>query len=357
MSTQATTPNGVATNSNTQSASPILHTEDDAADAFLSNWSDEDNESSSQASAEIEEEEQESDEPEQGEQDEDEAEDAVEESEESEEDPQEDSEDTEEDKDEAKESKDAKKVLEDDAVVKLKVDDQELEVSVKDLKRLYGQEAALTRKSQEVATKRKEVEGAGVELAAVLDRMYKKAEERYKPYAEIDMLVASKSLDADTFAALRKEAQAAYEDFRFISEEAKGFIAKAEQNKQRMLQEAAKEAVKVLKQDIPNWSSQLYDSIRDYAITNGMDAEVVNNMVDPVAIKLLHKARLYDESKKIATKKKVIAPKKVIKSTNAVTTADTKNERVAKAQQRVRSNGGGTDDVANLFLSRWASDE
>lgn len=355
MAIQSTTNNGVDTFSNNEAA-PL--TEDDAAAAFLSKWSDEDNKSSSQTSAEIEEEEEQSDDPEHGEQDADEAEQDVEESEDAEEDPQEaDEESTDESEDSPKQDDNKKKsILEDEAVVKLKVDDQELEVSVKDLKRLYGQEAALTRKGQEVSAKRKEVESAGVEVAAVLDRMFKKAEERWKPYTEIDMLVASKQLDADTFAALRKEAQAAYEDYRFISEEAKGFITKAEQNKQRVLQQAAQEAVKVLKQDIPTWSSSLYDSIREYAISIGMDADVVNNLVDPVAIKALHKARLYDESKKIATKKKVVAPKKVIKSTNTLTASDSRNERVIKAKKQVMSSGT-VDDATSLFMARWESDD
>src|SRR5262249_47659052 len=48
-----------------------------------------------------------------------------------------------------------RKYAEEDAYAKVKVGDQELEVSVKDLKRLHGQEAALTRRSQEVAAERK----------------------------------------------------------------------------------------------------------------------------------------------------------------------------------------------------------
>ena len=46
----------------------------------------------------------------------------------------------------------------DTAKVKVTVDGEEKTVSVKDLKRLFGQEASLTRKSQEVAAKRKEAE-------------------------------------------------------------------------------------------------------------------------------------------------------------------------------------------------------
>src|SRR6266403_5098092 len=48
----------------------------------------------------------------------------------------------------------------DDTYVKVKIGDEEHEVPVSQLKRLYGQETALTQRSQEVATQRKSVETA-----------------------------------------------------------------------------------------------------------------------------------------------------------------------------------------------------
>lgn len=349
MNTKATTPMGVAAQD--IEAAPQTLTEDDAAAAFLSKWSEEDPEKASEAP---EEDEQPKDTP--AEEPEGEAEEAVEIEEESEEDPQEDSEEETETEDEEDESEEPKKVLDDEAVVKVKVDGEELEVSVKDLKRLYGQEAALTRKSQEAAAKRKEAEATAMKASAALQKMYEKAAAKWEPYSKIDYLVAQKQLDAEAFAALRAEAQAAYEDFRFISEEADAFVKQTQAQQQTQLQEAAKEAVKVLREAIPNWSSTLYDQIREYAVSTGMDAEVVNNLVDPVAIQLIHKARLYDESKKIVTKKKVVTQKKVVKSTVASNPKGMKTDTSVKAKQSLQTSGS-VDDAANLFLSRWSNND
>jgi len=346
MNTKATTPMGVAAQD--IEAAPQLN-EDDAAASFLSKWSEEDPEKASEAP---EEDEQSEETP--AEEPEDEAEEAVEEAEESDEDHQEGSEEETEEDDEEESKDEPKKVLEDEAVVKIKVGDEELDVSVKELKRLYGQEAALTRKSQEVAAKRKEAEASALKAQATLEKMYQKAQAKWEPYSKIDYLVASKQLDADQFAALRAEAQAAYEDFRFISEEADAFVKQTQAQQQQMLQEAAKEAVKTLKEAIPNWSATVYDQIREYAISTGMDAEVVNNLVDPVAIQLIHKARLYDESKKIVTKKKVVTPKKVVKST--VAAGSMKSDGAVKAKKTLQTSGT-VDDAANLFLSRWANED
>src|SRR5262245_54818629 len=50
--------------------------------------------------------------------------------------------------------------------VKITVDDEEHEVPVKDLKRLFGQEKSLTQKSQQVAERRKQVDADGARYLA-----------------------------------------------------------------------------------------------------------------------------------------------------------------------------------------------
>ena len=56
------------------------------------------------------------------------------------------------------EDKEEEKVLSDEALVEIKVADETNQVSVNDLKRLYGQEAAITKKSQAIASQPKKVE-------------------------------------------------------------------------------------------------------------------------------------------------------------------------------------------------------
>jgi hypothetical protein len=327
--------------------------EDGAAEQFLSRWSEEDPEEVSESPED--EEVETDDEPVETEAEEDE-----ENEEETEADPEEtgDESDTddEEDSDEVEEEPKKKgKTLDDDAVVKVKVDDKELEVSVKDLKRLYGQEAALTKKSQAVATERKEVEANGAKLAAQMQRVYDKAAARWEPYSKIDMLVASKQLDTEEFAALRQEAQAAFEDFRFITQEADEFVKNANEQRQATLKTEAKKAVEVLKTAIPGWNQAMYDSVRTYAIDKGLPADVVNAMVDPVAIQLIHKAMTFDKAKTITTKKKTVQPKKVLKTTKTTTGRDVKEDRTAAQMKRLKASGT-TDDAADLFLARWAQD-
>ena len=208
--------------------------------------------------------------------------------------------------------------IDDDFEVEVMVDGKQQAVSIGALKRLAGQEKSLTRKSQEVAAKRKEADEAVNKSQVIFDKLIKQAEERYKPYQDIDMLVASRSMETEDFAQLRKEAQQAKDDLTFLKEEADSYLGEMARQQQQALQAQAQECVKVLQDEIPEWSNELYNDIRTYAIQQGLPEEQVNTYVDPVVIQVLHKARLYDQGKQVATvKKKQAAKKKVLRSKKA----------------------------------------
>lgn len=244
--------------------------------------------------------------------------------------------------------------LDDDTLIELMVDGESKQASIKDLKRLYGQEASLTRKSQEVAAQRKQAEENIGKTDAIMQKLMQQAEERYKPYSEVDMLLASKSMDDADFAQLRKEAQDAADNLKFVKEEADAFYQDIQNQRQQQMQEAASNAVKVLQEQIPDWNNQLYDDIRAYAVGQGLAQAEVDNYVDPVVISILHKARLFDQAKQVTTTKKKRVAKKVLKSKKApATDAQVKAKRMKDAKAKLRERGNDIDDIADILLSRW----
>ena len=92
--------------------------------------------------------------------------------------------------------------------------------------------------------------------------MLDQATEKFKPYAEIDMLVASKTMSDEEFAALRKEATAAHKTSKFLQEETDTFYSAMRDQQQAALQEQAKVAVKQLEAEVDGWSNELYNDIR-----------------------------------------------------------------------------------------------
>src|SRR5512139_3659998 len=81
--------------------------------------------------------------------------------------------------------------------VKVKVGDTEHEVPVKDLKRLFGQEASLTQKSQQVADERKQVEAELAKNTAATQALLERAKARFEPYSKVDFLLAAQQLSPE----------------------------------------------------------------------------------------------------------------------------------------------------------------
>lgn len=249
----------------------------------------------------------------------------------------------------------------DDVVVKIKVGEETKEAKLSELKRLYGQEAALTRKSQMVAEQRKALDTQAQVHAKGLESLLERARKRYEPYSNIDFLAAAKNPDvsAEELSAVRDAAMAAYADVQYLEQELSslGDALYAEQNK--LLREQAAEAIKVLSDPetgIEGWGPKLYGDIRSFAVDQGLDQDIVNKLVDPAAIKLIHKAMLYARGKQKVKSEpgKKKAPKKIIKSSAspAEQKPAMKAGRANDAMKRLRVSGS-TDDAAEAFLTRW----
>ena len=336
----------------------------DAADAILNRWEDAEKPSEDE---EVEATTEDVDETDVEEVEIEEAEE-LEDDEEYEADPDEETED-EEDDDEDEEEDDTTeevKVASDDTVVELKVNGETKQVSVKDLKRLAGQEASLTRKSQDLADQRKIAEEDFVRTTASYQKLLDRAKERLKPYSDMDMMIAQTQMDNETFAQLRQDAKQAEEDVKFLEEESNALLNDMQAKRQSAVQAAAKDCIRVLEDTMPDWGNEMYNDIRTYAVKNGLPQNEVDQYTDPNVIMLINKARLYDESKATAQSKKAKA--KVIKKTKKTkvlsskksppTKTQIKKVNAEKAQQKLRDNpkyGGGMDDIADALMARWES--
>lgn len=275
-----------------------------------------------------------------------------------------DDDDSEEDQ-EGEESGGRKTVIDsEDAVVKIKVDGQEVEASIKDLKRLYGQEAALTRKSQEAAEIRKKAEEVGAMHVAGLEAMLQRARAQYQPYADLNFLALAKdpNISQEEIAALTTSAKAAYENVAFLETELDGVIRYSQAQRQQSLVTQARETHKLLSDPstgIEGWGEPLYNEIRQFAVSAGLPAPVVDEIVDPAGIKILHMAMQYAKGKKaVATakgpKKVDKTPKRILKGTSAETASKTKSPTKEAALSKLRKSGS-TDDAAEAFLARWSN--
>lgn len=247
------------------------------------------------------------------------------------------------------------------AYVKVKVGDEEHEVPVKDLQRLYGQEQALTKKSMEVAETRKTADAELAKNVAASTALLERAKARFEPFSKIDFLLAAKDLSAEDYTSLRAAATAAYEDVQFLQSNMHTFAQEAQTRQHESLITQAKESLKVLggpvdQGGIEGWNEALYNDIRKFGISAGLKPEIVHNLVDAAAIRLLNDAMLYRKgASKVITQRVNKSPTKVIK-TKTAPEANTPGDKtnVNKAAKKLRASGS-TDDAAEMLMAGWAS--
>lgn len=260
-------------------------------------------------------------------------------------------------KDSDKQAKAPRYIDDEDAVVKVAVNGQELEVSVKDLKRLAGQEASLTHKSMELANRRKEAEEVGAYYAQGLQRLVQMAEEEYAPYANIDFLSAAKdpNISAEELRALREEAQTKYQKYQFLTQELGNYTQNMEQHRAQLMQAQAQATIQELtnpESGIPGWGPKLYEEVGNYAISRGMSPEVFSAIIDAPSLRVLHDAYRYDKAKKVATQKKAAAPKSVLKS-SATPDSNRFGDDKAKASLSKLRQSGRREDAVSAILAKW----
>lgn len=255
-------------------------------------------------------------------------------------------------------AKERKYIDDDEAVVKVAVDGQELEVSVKDLKRLAGQEASLTRKSMELAARRKEAEEIGTYHAQGLARLVQMAEEEYAPYANIDFNIAAKDLSTEEYTALREEAMAKYQKYQFLTQELTQHTHKQQQQQATLMQQQAEATIQELSNPetgIKGWGPKLYEEIGQYAISKGMRPETFANILDAPSLRILHDAYRLDKARNVATKKKAAAPQNVLKSSASPDAGRFSGDKSKSALSKLRQTGS-RDDAVTALLSRWGVD-
>ena len=251
----------------------------------------------------------------------------------------------------------------DNAKVKIKVGDETKTVQLKDLKRLFGQEAALTQKSQKLAEAARAAEVEGQRASIALKAMLDKANTRNATYAtwgapEWAQLAAT--MDADSYNSLRADAKAAGDDVSFLTQELDGHMKANHAKAQKAAHEAGIECVKVLQDatsphHIPAFAQPLYDEMRTFTRTHGMENEFIQ-LTSPAAVKIVHMAMQYakqqEASKQAAVKvkKAVDTAKRVIKPGPGKT--DTTDKQRAALKQ-MREHGGDQDSATDAFLASF----
>lgn len=271
-------------------------------------------------------------------------------------------EDEENDKDEDDKSKRKFADDSDETYVKVKEGDTEHEVKVSDLKRLFGQEAALTRKSQEVATEREVVNAKRTENVTAYNALLQRATARADKYRALPWTQYMKdpNIPAEHLQELTAEANEAIQEETFLKNELTSYVEKITAEQKEAAKKQSAECLKALKNPesptfIKGWNDAVYADIRNFAVDQGFDAKVVTSLNDPAAFKVLHMAMQFKNgTNKVLTKKVNKTPTRIVKnSASTPAVRDSAKKVTAKSAVQKAKQSGSQSDAAEAFLAMF----
>lgn len=251
------------------------------------------------------------------------------------------------------------KWADDEAQVKIKVGDEEHIIGVKDLKRLFGQESALTKKSQEIAAQKKDYEARTTKAVAALETLITRANSAWEPYSKIDWNLAAQKLQPQDYQQLRADAEEAHANSTYLVQELDAQLKGAQDYAQNELKRQAQVCVAQLKDIgsphyIEDWSQETYSKMREFATGAGLSSEVFDTLADPAALKIVSDAMRYREGKTRAkevvtkAKAKVVSDKQLTPKGGDTKDADARDKA---AMVRLKESGS-LDDAAAVYMAR-----
>ena len=253
-------------------------------------------------------------------------------------------------------------VAEEDLKYTIKVDGEEFEVGIEELKNGYQRQADYTRKSQALAEQRKETEQIQSERMQLEQerQMYANGLQMLQEQQQAKL----KDFDSVDWETLKQEDPYAYmikkDEYRDIQEKADNAAQQRVLIQQEQQAAAQKERGEFIQQEyarlvaaLPEWNdkdSTIKKDIQEYAASVGFRPDEINQLADHRSVLVIKKAMEFDKlTKKVAPKKKAVKKvPKVQKAGRGKSKEDTATEALKAKRTRLRKTGK-QKDAASLF--------
>ena len=273
----------------------------------------------------------------------------------------------EEEVEEAEEESEETEGEEEEELYAVTVNGEEVAVSLDELLSGYSRQSDYTRKTQEIATDRKEMEALQQQYNSEVQQIQ---QERQQYMEALTNIIAGQGSEIEKFSninweELREQDPIEYVTTREQYREAQERIqslqyqqAQAAQAQQAQMKNARHEMLKVergkLVEALPEWGDpgtqkELANTLQTYAKTQGFTQEELTELIDHRSILVLLKAQKYDQLQKSDVKSKKLKNKpKVIRAGSGTSTkGSSKSKRTA---QMKRLKGTGHIDDASALL-------
>ncbi len=244
----------------------------------------------------------------------------------------------------------------DDVEVEIKVGDKLEKAKLRDLKRLFGQEAALTQKSQAASEQLKVAVAQVTRATTATKALLERAEAAYAPYKALgvaEWALLATQMAPENYNQLRTDATAAETNVKFFSEELDGLLRTQTEAAQTANKAAATAAIAELSHPetgLKGWGPQLYNDLVAFAEAQGLPE--FKGVTNAKAVRLMNMAMMYQRGQAAAQRAAVKVKQAVDKNTRvlkpgaAQTTSG--NDTLNRALKVLRRSGD-LDDAASAF--------
>ena len=245
-----------------------------------------------------------------------------------------------------------------DNVYTIKLDGEEHEVTLEELRNGYQRQADYTRKSQSLAEQRKTYE-ANLEAvqtergqyAEALELLTKGQESVLDQFADIDWKNL-KEEDPVEYMEKRIEFQDTKDRVQSLRREQSRVQEQQQEEMNQIISKKLEAESELLIKKLPEYSdpsSTVRDDIRKYTLDMGFSPEDEDGITDHRVVLVLHKAMMADKGSKSAAIKKSKSVPKVVKAGTTTTKAHKAKKSIQAKRERL-SKTGHYRDAANVFL-------
>ena len=213
-----------------------------------------------------------------------------------------------------------------EAKVSIKIDGQDTEVSFNDLIKGYSTEQSLSNKGRELGDARKsfeedynkkleEVQQMSTASVAVL---YKSEQEHAKSFHELEKKIDEARKDGNTYdlGDLKDKREQKQKEYWEARRNREGLQKAVAEQSQKQFQGAWEEQLKVFNDTIPTlipgFNESVAKDIREFALKEGINEQVLDTIVDPVIVKFVNDYRILKQGVSKGSAKRKAAPTKKI---------------------------------------------
>ena len=250
----------------------------------------------------------------------------------------------------------------DTEVYTIKVDGQDVEVTLEELQQGYSRQSDYTKKTQELSEERRSIDAERAEYQNGLNQLMQQRQQYEKALGQLGQQLSQnmskfqnidwqrlKNEDPLEYVTKRDEFRDEQERIKSVHYHQQQVQAQQQNELEHIRQKAVAEEVKKVGVLIPEWNDpdlqpKIAKEIMDYGVDQGFTVEEMEGLVDARSVYLIHKALKYDRLKSTDLKTKKVKNKpKMTKSGTKRTKSDAKRRRKAELSKQLKQSGSAKD--------------